>query len=403
MNPGRRIGVFLLVLAIVLAGCGGTGGNPTATTNPSTDPATTTAALSTDTPTQTTTASIAIDELPPGVTADGLTDVDAFLTATEETQLQDGYAGTLVISNSGAVDSTVEIRGEYGADGTYSIARTTKTALGDDSTALWSNGSRTFLKQSVGGDPVYSAVDAGYYRSQTGLFAVLSNYVRFGDFVLNGTVDHEGEEVLRLSASRARPDAATPPSFPTADQITNFNGTLLVDQSGKILKANVSYRARTETPGEYQTVNLSYRPTAGTVGSVPRPNWVSTATDEVTMADLTIELQGEVVVVHHEGGDPIPAGAAVSIVTTNETGKSSGFVAQFTTGLDPGETAFIFRTDPDAREGTVSIDSTPEGDVVSLEGTVRVSIGMPDGEIVEIWDEGRNASVFAWSVERVPA
>jgi len=370
MVRSRALLAVVCVALVLLSGCSAldTGSDGTATVN-----GTETVTNGTETPDESDTTNESLDELPPGVSDDGV-DVDALLSAHAAAVDDDGavtVTNLTVDGQSGTIQSNATVR--MGADGTVSVR--TVNAVGGRTTEVdqYTNGTVSAVRQQTPRVDRQTAFDAGGYIERRAGIEGLRLYVELGAFELS----ERGSETVTLTADDVDPDAVGEDRNLGAD-VESYEGTLVVDEAGRI----VSFQATVETSsgGSESTIGVDYEITDVGVESVERPAWVDETLARETIAQLTYERTGGTVAITNDGDEAIPEGTSVTVSATAGVGNDQ-YVVQLTESLDPGETAYVYRTTADATQGAVSVGEQPDEDAVPIEGDVQVVVSGQGGVV----------------------
>lgn len=245
----KRLSALLLVVVVVLAGCTGSGGGPT------------------DDPAPTPDGDI------PGVSASGV-DADALVTAHVDALADRSYRLDVEqrIGNGGLeIDAKV-------AAGRVPALIDISSATADRVTYVSDDGG--FELRRASGDRTVRRIDANASTAPTG-----ATYIRrvLGDanFSYDGTVRHEGKQLHRL---RADLDDLTR-QFEDAN-VTDFDGSLLVDESG--LVHSITYRLTVQRGGSQSTllVDMSLWRLGQT--TVEEPAWIDEVGDDPNVTTRTL-------------------------------------------------------------------------------------------------------------------
>jgi hypothetical protein len=375
----KRTVAFSLALCVLLAGCGGFTGGDTATPTDTSTP--------TDTPTPTPTPSadeyLASQDLPDGLTADGVDDVEALTDAHDERLDETGAESTLVVNTSGgnfAAETTTTARRD--GDGTFRLLQKSESEFGNSTVEAFVADGPMFLEQNAQGQQLYSVFDSEYYQETLRPTASLEQYLRLGDFEV-ASVDRGEDPRVTLTAD----DVANTSDLPQAAQeIENVSGELVVGLDGTIRSLTMSYVAAGN--GE-QRVEIEFELEQTGVEDVEAPDWTETAREESTITDLSYDAEGGIVAITNEGGDPIPAASQLLVIgnpdTQSQTDPGAFFFASLNSTVEPGDTAYVYRTEEGAQQGTAVVGERPDVDAAPLPDSLVVQIAGPQGsEIIDI-------------------
>lgn len=369
MRHARLVLALSLAALVVLAGCGGNGG-----------------ATTTDAPTETTTADgttvgpdgqLAASDLPAGLSPDGINNGTALVEAHEAALAESGAKSTFAVRvRSGAGNQTSLVTQTRGADGSLLLEQRVDAGFVTQRVDLYANETTTFQRTNASAGVGYSVFDRGDYVNRAENTRQLPTYLDATNFTVEGVAERDGETVVRLRATEISNRSAL--RLRDSIAVENFSGTAVVDLDGRIHSLELNYDLSSGGQAIDQTVTYDLE-TVG-VETVERPDWTATATEEATIADVTFDSAGGVVTVTNEGGDAIPAGTRIGVVSRAD-GES--FAATLESELAPGETAYVYRNDTSARQGTVVVGSAPTGVGTGLSGEVIVTVSSSDGlEIV---------------------
>jgi hypothetical protein len=388
----------------MLAGCGGGTDGTTGTTGTSTKAASMTTVGTTpeptaseveagttsdSTPTATPAAGLENESLPPGVTTTGVSNGSVLVEAHFGHVRSQGYVASTNLSTRGiGVNMTTRTEQRWARDGTFLIESSSRSSMGDGAATFYSDGTTTFVRTSVDDRTTYSAIDRGYYASQWNDSTTLEAFVSFGAFDVSDVRRTDGTTLVTLDASAPRDTSAGDPhtpelSLPSSDRISALDGTMVVDLEGRIHSLTMAFDLSAEGSSDEARYSFRYRFADVDVDRVESPSWIETARERVTMADVTVDVRDDVVEITHQGGDPIPANASVSLVETGiRSGNSTMVTARLESSLEPGVTAYLYRPEgASGFEGRVVVGDRPTGAVAPLPGAFRLTIGR-QGEIV---------------------
>lgn len=230
------------------------------------------------------------DELPPGVSQNGVENASALVSAHTAALNESGYAYRLGLQ--GTVNVTVDnetstqyetnltqtVRAEDGGRPAFVTAEVQSVQSEQNQSqavAYWWNDTTTLARVSAGGGTQYAAFDQRPDQGQ--LYApdeqYLQQVVGSSNFSVSG-VDRSGEETLiTLTATEANA---------SMQGVTSYNATLVVDSEGRIHSA--TQHAVVESAQGTQTVDLRYELTETSVSTVDQPEWADEALGNRTAA-----------------------------------------------------------------------------------------------------------------------
>lgn len=373
MTRNRALLSVLVVAVVLLAGCGGLGGDGEVLTPTGTDAPTTNGTATT--PTDESSPAdrrVALESPPPGLNDSGIADVDALLDAHRAALDERGAVTVTNLTIDGprsSLSSNATVR--WGADGTISARTVNDVGRGSVEVQQYTNSSVSAIRQRTAAGTTVSVFDAGgYVRGQSGA-AGLGPYLAVGEFV--PTAVDDGRVTLE-AASVADRDGL-------GDNVTDFDATLVVDERGRLLSFEASVTS--DTDAGVSTTTIDYEMTDRSLDAAERRSWVDDAVAEATLADLSYERVGGTVAITNEGDEAIPTGTFVSVATAGGLGPSAQqYVVQVTDPIQPGETVYVYRQSADAAQGSFAIGERPDGDTAPIDGPVQVLIS-GGGQIVD--------------------
>lgn len=253
----------LLALSVVLAGCGLLGQETDVEGPP---PGESTGA------TATTAGPFGGEELPPGVTTDGVSDVDALMAA--HGAALNGSSVTLELDYQLTVNDTLEntsFRAKVLPDGDRGWLRVT---LQDGTGTYYTGDGQTYFREVVNGSVNYGTTDQVSALPQRPRFGI-DNWVRravqAGEWEPVGTVERDGETLFEFEAT-----SVDPPDVNTSNNTTvGSDGRLLVDRQGVVRSVSVS----TTVENERGTVRYGLAVSVDEVGTttIEEPSWLDNA------------------------------------------------------------------------------------------------------------------------------
>ncbi|WP_327050843.1 DUF7537 family lipoprotein [Halomicrococcus gelatinilyticus] len=359
----RPLAALLLAAAVLAAGCvGGFGsGTPDATTAETTDGTTTHAT--------TTGVGPADAALPPGVTESGLANATKLVAAHEAALAETGYEFRFTASTWYGNETSAGTQTGTVAVGLSSFL-VTKSVQDDSSTyttATWANESVALTAFTSDGERRYqererNADTQKEITSQATKAITLQSILDSGEFSVT-EVERTGERTL----TTVRADAyAGDARF---DDVSEYNATVVVDASGRVHEFHWTVETadlRRESDFELTAI--------GPV-SVERPDWAGAAAETVN-ADVDVTSDEEFVVVHHRGGDALPAGSTVEIGHDGETHAfelESPLVTQ-------GDRYIYYPAD--GGDPVMTDDRPTDVDAERVDGSYSVTVTDPQGRTV---------------------
>ena len=385
----RTIFTLLLAATLVLAGGVSAGGLAQETT---------TDGDATETP---------IDEstnLPPGVTEDGVSNATALLEAHQDALAATGYefesrsnysmGGVATVSEqSGTVakaffpyvshaDATVE-RGnqtvEYDLDQWGNESLTLVRIQTENRTQyqklFYEEGGERSPSLGSGG-PFVNRSDVEASVSGTGLIA---SALAMSNFTVESVETVDGHTLTTLRAEEVNESGG----FGTAN-VSQFDGTLVVDERGLVREVNVSMAFESGFGGENR---LAYHFEIVRTGPVvvQRPAWTDEAL-ESSSARISIDSEETYFTVTNRGGDRLPNGTEIQVshgdVNTTLTLEQS---------LRPGETAYVYFP-AEGGEPVLTRGQPEEGVGAEVRGDYEFTVVDPTGNVVGQFGIGRGVS-----------
>lgn len=369
-----RTAFVLLALAVVLAGCPGapTTGSPTATDTPS--------STATATPTATPTPSSPIGDLAPGVTADGIADVAALLSAHESTLLADGATLALAVTRT-EPGGTVSQRSNQ----TLSLGPGARpvtvngTGLGPDGPLrvdAWLTDDSSLYRFRDGNSTDYRVLDPLSDTTRLVWAGNVDTYLRAaaGNFTMASTGIEDGTRVTTLRAGLALVNGS-------ADPDTEM--TMTVTGDGVIRSFDL-----TQTQPDGDEYGIRYRVLE--VGVTPaEPAWVASVPAGAFLdVDLDVAVTDDALVtVTNDGPDAVPANATVTVAA-----GGTSYDATLTDPLEPGETRWLW-VDDGTGTLTVADDRPASPSARALGGQATVVVRTADGTTLVTAD-------LAWRTNR---
>ncbi|AQL43467.1 hypothetical protein BV210_12535 [Halorientalis sp. IM1011] len=319
----------VLALVLVLAGCSGLAGDPTATPDPTGDDESNDGGDAVDGPTV------------PGVAADGSVNESALLNAHFETLDGNASRQHYLTRSNGTVDSnTTTVRNEsHLLDRSRGSFPSTTYQSTDRTWSVeherWGEERYTFSYDRTGVVSSAGSIDFG-----------VAVYIGSGQFERDGTTTYRGDRVVRLEADDAK-------SSGMAGAYDRYDVTLLVDERGLIRRATGTVTAGDEPPTSFDITSTT------DVERVPRPSWAENVLrGRTAMAanDTAVELQVT-------GGPTLPANTTVefSIELREHTVRTDR-------PIEPGDTVYL-SLKPGEYEPTATLTRSPP------DPDTRLSIG----------------------------
>lgn len=223
------------------------------------------------------------EELPPGVSQNGIENASALIDAHTTALDESGYAYRLNFQQ--AVNVTVDnqssmqyetnltqtTRAEPGGRPAFVTAEVYGAQAGQNQSqtvAYWWNDTTTLARISTGGQTQYMAVDQRPDEGQ--LYAPNEQFLRQvvfpSNFSITGVDRSGGETLITLTATETNA---------SLQGVTSYDATLVVDSEGRIHSA--TQYAVIESGQGTQTVDLHYELTETSVSTVDQPEWADEA------------------------------------------------------------------------------------------------------------------------------
>jgi hypothetical protein len=310
----------VLALVLVLAGCAGLVGDPTAT--PDTGPEGDESGDRDDTVGGTTV---------PGVAADGSVNESALLNAHFETLNESATRQHYLTRSNGTVDSnTTTYRNDthllYRSRGSFSSV--TYQPTDQEWTAeheRWGDERYVFTHDRSGVLSAGGSIEFG-----------VAIYVGSGQFERVGTTTYQGEQVVRLEADAAK-------STGLAAEYQQYEASLLVDERGLLRRATGTVKAGDGPPTSFEIA------TTTDVETVPRPAWVP----KLVRGEASLVANDTALAVRVTGGPTVPANTNIEFSSRLRT-----FTVQSDRPIEPGDTLY-FSLSPGEYEPTATLTRTP--------------------------------------------
>ena len=362
----RPLAALLLAAAVLAAGCvGGFGsGTPDATTTVGTTAVPTT--------TQTTTTpgdGPASTDLPPGVSGSRLANATKLVAAHESALAETGYEFEYTADTRYANETSVGTQTGTVAAGLSSFL-VTKSVQDDSSTyttATWANESVALTTFTSDGERRYqererNADTQKEITSQATKVITLQSILDSGEFSAT-EVERTGDWTL----TTLRADAYSGDG--RFDDVSEYNATVVVDSSGRVHE----FHWTIET-ADLRRVSDFELTAIGPV-SVERPDWAGAAAETVN-ADLDVTTDEEFVVVHHRGGDALPAGSTIEIGHDGET-----HTFELESPLSAQGDRYIFYP-ADGGDPVMTDDRPTDANGEHIDGSYSVTVTDPQGHTV---------------------
>lgn len=370
MARNRALLTVLCVALVLLAGCSGVGGDGTATP----DGNGTVAPNGTTTPAETgdneTEETAGLEELPPGVSEDGVSDTAALIDAHDAAIADRGavvVTNVTVDSSTGTVQSNATTT--FGADGTIDVERSQSFGASTFEVYQYTNGTISAVRQvtpSVERRSVFTA--GGYVERQAGANG-LRPYISAGEF----SVVETGSDTVTLAADGVATDAGN--GSGVGGNFTAYEATMVVDGDGRILSFEAD--ATIATQGGETDIAVDYEIVDTDVETAQRPAWVDEALAEETIPRLSYERTDGAIAITNEGDEAIPRASVVSVASTAGFGtnqQTPQYAVQIEESIEPGETVYVYRAQEESIQGSVSAGEPPRGETAPIEGEVQVVI-----------------------------
>jgi len=400
----RQVATVGVALLLLLGGCSGLGGGGGSTATPSAadaptptptqeagdaqteTPASTDAPTTgeqtpaetdaptpdgTDAPTPTTSADLApvssMESLPPGVSADGVTDERALFGAHRDGVTAAGTAFQVAVRNATDTLITVERANDTGA------RRISLTAGTGEQLAYYF------------ADPVYATYnttdgDVGYAHGDV----PLAGESVFIDIAVTGlgntwlravewepvgveTVDGEQRLVLNgtgLNRTEAQREGTLLPALASGDGEGNpsLDARMAVTESGLVRHANVTLSVERNGTTAAKIMEVTTRPFTD---DVSEPSWLADA----PRVELDAEESGRLLAFDHTGGPTIESGTDLSVIAD---GEGVGNVT-LPTAVEEGDTVYVHRTGDGSLAVSVNDRPTVPDSATAFEGQVLVT------------------------------
>lgn len=271
--------MIALATLLVLSGCSGGADSGTPTTGATPTP--TTGATPTATPGTTPSVSASSEQVPPGVTANGIENSTALVSAHRRTLVETGFVAVIQrtsrIERGGRTRQFRSVRRhstESGLSRFYLQARS-QTPRGTVETASWGNESVLLLRTRQRNRTRYSSKPRQSFNATEVLTAsnIVRRAARMGTYTVSRTEQRNGTTMVRLDATAFAGAADIRPL--RGANVTSFEATMMVDSRGVVRALAVRINASTAR-GKIQ-LYTAYRITKQGDVRVPRPSWLAEA------------------------------------------------------------------------------------------------------------------------------
>lgn len=342
-SPGmtRRAVWIAVVGAVVLAGCmGGPGADPGAS-GPAEGGNVSSAAV-------------------PGVENGALSNATALAAANDEVIAEEGVRAE-IRHVSDDFDADFRLAAGPGFE-TYELTGTQESgSAGAADIELWSNDSVRIVHTTAGDNESYQTV-ARHDDRPSGLEAV-RDYLAVANFTVADESTGNGTVVLTAD------EAVATDRHGVLSDVEAVDARLVVEESGLIRTLAV------EATDDGATGSYRFDVTETGVERVAQPAWVADLPASATLQpQLAVGIENtSYLTVANEGGDAVPAEAAVAITANDTAGQ-----ATLDAPLEAGDTRYLY---VEKATGAVTLsDSQPSaGDVDPLASPVSIAIRTADG------------------------
>jgi len=315
--------------------------------------------------------------LPPGVTGDGIENTSRLVDAHVATLETVGFESTATLNitfeptdgDRQTRTNTINVTAESGfapflahSNMTFMAATTATTYWGNGSVAV----TRTERQDRVRYRPFPTTLDKDRFLA---FGSTLSLLAQLGDYRVTGAEDRDGTTLVTLRADAVNESFGTDTTGLSAENVSDLSSRLVVDSRGAVHAFDLSFTATTDE-GRV-TYDLTYTLEPGAAVGVSTPTWIDAALANVTTADLDAHREGDVIVLDHVGGDPIPAQSVVVVTSGNTT--MSGPVP---TTVGPGDSVYVAFNDS---TNALDVSTDPIEDGPELADTVTVTVYSSQG------------------------
>lgn len=357
--------VVLVAAFVTLAGCSGFLGdeptNGTTTIETTTGPG--------DPP--------AADQMPPGITEEGIENRSALLAAHRAGLAETGYRTAITVNatlnGSDGVqqfNSSQESTVEEGL-APFHVRSSSQGAFVGTTGDVWGNGSVVLSRQQRGGETSYASPTGPVNESQITSTSTIGPFLAAGDYDVVGTETRDGTDVVLLRATEANDTS----SLQTGN-VTAFDATVAVDADGIVHAVEGSMTG--ETQGGTVTMDVRYELLETGDVTVDRPAWIDEALANVTIASVDVGLEragenGSYVVVTHRSGDTLPANSFVAV-----TANGTQHLAQLSAPLESGDVRYVHLS-PGTDRASVVAEPPSAGNVTGFGDEATVAVLTPTG------------------------
>lgn len=318
-------------------------------------------------------------EYPAGVNETGLHNATALVDAHGSALADRAYVAELWVNGStqyanGTLENTRHWVGRADGDGRVRTTYNQTGGLSEDKLrGRWTNGTLSLTRHVT--DSAFQEADTWYRRSdgETGtsdgrVARNLQAYLAVGNYTTRSIERRDGGTRLILAA-----DGLDRSGESDSGRIEEYDGRVVVDETGRIVSANVSFVTnQTDFDGTIRsTASYESRRVGGDV-AVDRPPWFDRAVDRAPRitVDLSV-VDGRYVEVTNTGEDPIPGGTFYQLL---QDGSGSGDA--YGSQLSPGESVYLFIPH---ENGPATVSSSPPEDAVALSGEYTVAVDPGEG------------------------
>lgn len=303
----------------------------------------------------------------PGVSNEGITNVNELLGAHQEGLLADGTSITLnasLVSANGTTDQRTTQRLRIGPNASSVSASGTGVGIagGQEEARVWLNESISIYRLTSNGSTDYRVLEPAQTRRDMIWAGNIRSYIASApdNFSVTGTQSLNGVDVTVLEGS--------------ADLINDSGGSetemeIMVGADGVIWRASVS-----QSLPEGQVYEVSYSVTELGVDPVV-PEWVDSVPESAYL-DVNIDaeiLNGSVIRMTNTGSDAVPRNSTIQLATINRT----GLTANTSMAIGVNESRYVY---VDGAGELVVTDTEPSaGEAESLGTRVAFAVDTMDG------------------------
>lgn len=358
----KPTGIALLTAMILVAGClGGNPGTTTTRTAQTTNTAYSTTVTTATTATTATRTTVSPDEadLPPGVTADGISNVSALLSAHKSSLSKSGFRFEARSSNRRDGKTTAIMHGRATAGLSTRLVMLNKTGDPAYHSTTWRNESTTIMRVTSGNRTHYR--EYHYRGSAVAQSNTIRSMFQSGDLSIQ-RVEHVGNQTVtilhgdRYSGTRL-------------ENVSDYSATLAVDSTGRVHEFHWHFVT------DEQTRTVDFDLTATHSDAIERPDWVDKA-ERAIRADIRTSTDSGRLVISNRGGDVLPPGSKLELVHDGTT-----YTATFDHSLKSGEKAYFYF--PNDGGDPILATTDPGKDAgVQFDGSYSLVILSPDSVVV---------------------